>query len=73
MAGALGGDHGNVDAFGGFNVAEDDVKAVGEEEGVAVLQVGQDLLLVDLSLNLVGGQNHDDVSFSYSLSNGHDL
>ena len=39
VAGALRGDHGHVDARGRGDLAEADVEAVGEEQGVAGRQV----------------------------------
>ena len=38
-----------------------DVEAVTEEQRVAVLQIGLDVVLEDLSLRGVGRQQHDDV------------
>ena len=61
MTGALRGDHADIDALGGLDVAEVDVEAMGEEEGVAVLEVRGDLLGVQLTLVLIGGQDHDHV------------
>ena len=54
VAGALGGDHGHVDARGRGDLAEADVEAVGEEEGVAVAQVGGDLGVVDATCSVSG-------------------
>ena len=61
VARALGGAHDDVDVLGGLDVAVVDVEAVREGEGVAGLEVVLDVLLVDLGLSLVGGEDHDDV------------
>src|SRR3712207_9281759 len=59
VAGALGGDHGDVDAGRGLDVAEPDVEAVAEEQRVAVLQVGLDRLRVQPPLHVVRNEDHD--------------
>ena len=46
---------------GGGDVAEADVEAVAEDQGVARGQVGLDRLGVQLPLVLVGGEDHDHV------------
>ena len=63
VAGALGGDHDDVDVLGSLDVAKVDVETVSEAQGVARLQVGLHELLVDGGLGLVGGEDHDDVGF----------
>ena len=63
VAGALGRAHDDVHVLGGLDVAEVNVEAVGEGEGVAGLEVIFDVLLVDLGLRLVGNEHHDDVGF----------
>ena len=73
MAGALGGDHDDVVAGGDLNVAVADVEAVREEEGGAFLQVGGDLLGVDVALDLVGQQHGDDVALGDGLGHVLDL
>src|SRR5918993_1377273 len=61
VAGALGGDHGHVDGVGHLDVAEVDVEAVGEEQGVAGVEVGGDVAPVQVPLHGVGDQHHDQV------------
>ena len=73
MARALRGAHDDVDVLGSLDVAVVDVEAVGEGQGVAGLQVGSDVLLVDLGLQLVGNEDHDDVAFLGGLVHGGDL
>ena len=46
---------------------------MGEGQGVAGLQVGSDVLLIDLGLQLVGNEDHDDVAFLGGLVHGGDL
>jgi hypothetical protein len=72
VAGALGGDHGDVDAGRGLDVAEPDVEAVGEEQRVAVLQVGLDRLGVHLALHVVRDEDHDQVGLGGGVGRGHD-
>ncbi len=62
VAGAFGRDHQYVDVGRRLNLAEVDVEAVGEKEGVVGLQVRLDLLAVDFALRLVRQQNHDEVA-----------
>src|SRR5690349_16225895 len=70
VAGALGGDHEDVDAVGRGDVAEADVEAVAEDEGVARGQRRLDLLGVELPLVLVGGEDHDQVGLLGRLARG---
>ena len=67
VARALGGDHGDVDAGRGLDVAEADVEAVAEEQRVAVLQVGLDRLGVQRPLHVVRRQDHDQVGLGGRL------
>lgn len=61
VARALGGNEGDVDVGRGLDVAVADVEAVAEEQGVAGLQVRGDVLGVDVALDLVRGEDHDEV------------
>src|SRR3712207_4317989 len=72
VAGTLGGDHGDVDAGRGLDVAEPDVEAVGEEQRVAVLQVGLDRPGVHPPLHVVRDEDHDQVRLGSGLGRGHD-
>ena len=67
VAGALGGDHDHVDAGRRHDPAEADVEAVGEEQGVAVVEVRGDVVLVDRLLLGVGQQDHDHVGLGGGL------
>ena len=73
MAGALGGDHGHVHVGGGHDLLEVDVEAVGKHQHVARLQVGSDVPLVHVGLDLVVDQDHHDVAPLGGLGDGHDL
>ncbi|GAA3309996.1 hypothetical protein GCM10020295_75920 [Streptomyces cinereospinus] len=66
----MGGDHADVDAGRGLDEAVADVQAVTEEQRVAVLQVVLDVLLVDLGLDRVRDQDHDDVGLGGRLGRG---
>ena len=61
VAGALGGDEGDVGRCWRCDGAEADVEAVREHEGDVGLHVGGDLGVVDLGGSLVGREVHDDV------------
>ena len=52
MAGSLGRDHGNVHVSGRYDAAEVDVEAMGKHQHVALLQVGFNVVLVQVSLLL---------------------
>ena len=61
VAGALGGDHPDVDALGRGDPAVADVEAVGEQDERARLQVRGDLRVPGRLLGGVGDRDHDDV------------
>ena len=61
MARALGGDHEYVHVLRRLDLAEMNVKAMGKRDGLALSQVGLDVLLVHIRLALVGDQDHNDV------------
>jgi hypothetical protein len=61
VAGGLRGDQDDVNAFRGLDVAEADVEAVGEGQGLARGQLVLDGVGVDRALVLVRRQDHDDV------------
>ena len=73
MAGALGGNHNDVDILGRHNAAVVDVEAVGEGQGLALGQIRCNALLVQLGLLLIIDQNHDDVGVLGGVGGGHDL
>jgi hypothetical protein len=61
VARTLGRHHEHVDAFRSGDGTEVDVEPVGEHEGIAGVEVGGDLLVVDVSHVLVGHQHHHHV------------
>ena len=62
MAGALGGDHGDVDVLAGLDQLVVDREAVDEEDGLATLaEVRSDVLFPDGSLLHVGDAHEHDV------------
>ncbi|OPZ54834.1 MAG: hypothetical protein BWY91_01426 [bacterium ADurb.BinA028] len=71
VAGALGGDHDDVGARLGRDVTEPDVETVSEQQTRALLEVGLDLVGVDMALHLVGGEDDDEVGLLGRL--GHRL
>ena len=73
MAGALGSDHDDVNILGSGDGLEVDVEAVCESQSLALGHVGSDLLVVDVSAQLIGDQHHDDVAGLGSLLDLHDL
>ena len=73
MAGPLGGDHRDGDVGGRLDQVEVDVEPVTEEQRVAVLQVGLDLVLEDVGLSGVGRKQHDDVGPLGDLGRGVDV
>ena len=73
VAGALGSDHDNVNILGSGDGLEVDVEAVCESQSLALGHVGSDLLVVDVSAQLIGDQHHDDVAGLGSLLDLHDL
>ena len=66
---ALRGDHADVVASFGGDIAVADVEAVREEQCGVVLEVRRDLLCVDETLDLVGHQDHHNVAFGHSFGN----
>ena len=73
MAGALGGSHEHVHAGGRDDLLIADVEAVGKSQSLAVGQVGGDILLIDVGLDLVVDEHHDDVAPLGGVSHGHHL
>ena len=72
MPGALGGDHGHVHTGGRDDLLKMNIESVGEHEHVPGGQVGGNVLLIDVGLNLVVNQDHDDIAplggLSHSLN-----
>ena len=69
----MGGDHDRVHAFGRNDLAEMDVEAVAKGDDVARNQAGGDVLAVDLGLDLVGKENHDQVGLLGRFGGGNGL
>jgi hypothetical protein len=61
VARALGGDHDDIDVGRRHDLAEADVEAVREEQGVARRGSGRCAGLVHVALLGVGQQNHDQI------------
>ena len=72
VAGALRGDHADVDARRRLDVAEADVEAVAEEQRVAVDEVRLDRLGVELTLLVVGREDDDQVGLGDRLGRRED-
>ncbi len=72
VAGALGGDHRDGHVLRSGDETEVDVEAVAEEQRVAVLQVGLDVVGEDRRLGGVGREDHDDVGPLGDLGGGAD-
>ncbi len=70
---ALGGDHEHVHIRRGDDLAEMDIEAVGEHEGLAALEVRLDVGLVDVGLQVILGQDLDDVRLGRDLPGVRDL
>ena len=73
VAGALGGDHADVDAGRRQDLLEVDREAVGEEQQVAGGDPVGDLGLPDLGLFLVGQEDHHDVAAAGRFGDVEDL
>ena len=69
----LGGHHGDIHAFGRFDGLVVNAEAVGEHQSLARQQVWHDGLLVNLRLQVVGNQHHDDVRRLGRLRHGADF
>ena len=61
MAGALGRDHQHVEIGARLDQIEMDIEAMREQQGRALLIFGREIVGVDVALQFVGGQHHDDV------------
>ena len=72
VAGGFRSNHGDVDVLRGSDGPIVDVEAVGEHQGLPCTEVRCDLLLVDIGLEVVGDEHHDDVRLLSRLINGAD-
>ena len=61
VAGALGRDHQHVEIGARLDQVEMDVEAVGEQQRGALLHVGREVGAIDVGLQFVRRQHHDDV------------
>ena len=73
MAGALGGDHADVDAGRRRDLVEVDREAVGEHQEVALGDAVLDVGLPDLGLALVRQEDHHDVALRGGVGDVEDL
>ena len=73
MTRSLGSDHEHIYIAGRHDLLKVNVKAVGKSQSLAGGQVRFNVLLIDGSLLLIRGQDHDNISSLCSLSGGHDL
>ena len=73
VSGGLGRHHDDVDIRRGLNQLVGDGEAVCELECGALLQVGLDVLLVDVGLDLVRQEHHDDICVLDGVSELRDL
>ena len=71
MTRRLGRNHGHIHIRRRRDLLEVDVEAVGEHQGLAGGHVGRDLVLVEISLNVVGHQDHDYVRGLGGVRRGH--
>ena len=72
VARALRGNHEHRVILRRLDVAVVDVEAVGKGQGVAVLQIGGDVSLIHIGLDLVVDEHHHDVAPLGGLGNGLD-
>ena len=73
VAGAFRSDHDDIDVLRSGDGLEVDVEAVCEGQSLALGHVRSDLLVVDVSAQLIGNQHHDDVACLGCLLDLHDL
>ena len=72
VAGALGRSHEHVHVGGRHDLLIADIEAMGKGNGLALGQIGGDILLIHIGLGLVVDQNHDDIGSLGGLGDGHD-
>ncbi len=73
VAGALGGDHDDVDGLLRFDQREVHVEAMGEGNGGAIADVGGDLVAVDVGLKFIRRRHHHEVAPLGGVGHGHHL
>ena len=72
MPRTLGSDHGHIDLRGRDNLVIVDVETVSEHQHIALLQPLFDSAVIDLALQLVGDEHHDNVrGLGHLISTGH--
>lgn len=72
VAGAFGGDHGDVVGFGRGDGLVVDIESVAEEEGFFGGEVGGDVGFVNVGHGDIGGAEHDDVGGLGGFGGGED-
>ena len=70
MTGALGRDEEDVHVLGRQDLAEMDIEAVGEKQGLALGKVGLDVAFVHGGLHFVRQQDHDQVGLGRGFGSG---
>ena len=73
VARAFRGDHDDINGFLWLNQVEMHVQTMGKRQGRAIANVWRDFIVIDVSLQLVRGQHHDDVSHFSSLGHSHNF
>ena len=73
MTGTLGGDHDHASSARRLDETEVNGEPMSKEKGLALGQVGLDLVFVDLGLLHVGHPDHDDVGLASGLGHVDDL
>ncbi len=73
VAGPFGGDHKDIDIRTGNNLAEVDIKPVGEGQIASLPKVRHDLVAIQVRLEFVGGEDHDDLGQFGRLPRRNDL
>ena len=72
MAGAFGRNHRHVHVFGWHHLVKVDIEAVREHQHIARLETRLNRLSINLTLGLVGQQNHNNVGLFAGFFDGFD-
>src|SRR5687768_10095243 len=67
MARPFRGDEQRVDTARWFHLAKVNIEAMGAHQDIARLQMGSHVSAINVSLNLIGEQNVDEVGFPHRL------
>jgi hypothetical protein len=73
MTGCFGRDHGNIDVGWRLDLSEVNIEAVREHERLAFGHVRRDFLGVQVALDVIGDQNHYEVSRFGGFGYGQDF